>query len=164
MCVCFLRNLYCEGILHASVRVELARFVQACFEIDPGELWTTIVVRKKKKRGEYSLPFLPFLPFLPSLSSLSPFPYSPPSATSLPPSFHPETTEDHISPRKALVTMVNDTHHAVRMHMARVVLSLYLGDQTSQALLPRSVQEETFQEVSKMLETAHMVTVSSLCV
>ena len=48
--------------------------------------------------------------------------------------------------------------------MARVVLSLYLGDRSSQALLPRPVQEETFQEVSKMLETAHMVTVSSLCV
>ena len=60
--------------------------------------------------------------------------------------------------------MVNDTHHAVRMHMARVVLSLYFGDRSSQAFLPRPVQEETFQEVSKMLETAHMVTVSSLCV
>ena len=56
--------------------------------------------------------------------------------------------------------MVNDTHHAVRMHMARVVPSLYLEDRGSRALLPRAVQEETFQEVSKMLENAHLVTVS----
>ena len=56
--------------------------------------------------------------------------------------------------------MVNDTHHAVRMHMARVVPSLYLEDRGSRALLPRAVQEETFQEVSKMLESAHLVTVS----
>ena len=93
MCVCFLRNLYCEGILHASVRVKLAQFVQACFEIDPGELWTTIVVRKKKKRGEYSLPSLPslpslLLPLLPfSLSLLSSLCYLP--SVSLPPSLPP---------------------------------------------------------------------------
>ena len=102
ICVSFLRNLYCEGKLHVAVRVKLAQFVQACFEVDPGELWTTIVVRKKK-RGEFSLP-----PFLPSLSALSALPSSasffhpsffrpPPSPSLLSPSISsPFTPSPHL--------------------------------------------------------------------
>ena len=61
--------------------------------------------------------------------------------------------------RAALVQMVNDLDHSVRMYMAKAVSSLHHGGQGVWSLLPRPDQEEVFQQVSEMLKKAHMVQV-----
>ena len=68
----------------------------------------------------------------------------------------------HFSPpdlRSAVVRMVNDQDHSVRMYMARAVSSLYREGKGVWSLLPRPEQEEAFQQVSEMLKKAHMVQV-----
>ncbi len=69
---------------------------------------------------------------------------------------------------EALVHMVNDSSHCVRMHMATVVAVLYYSRTSSKwvelgmgPLLPRAEQEEVFQQVTKMLQKAYQVSVSS---
>ena len=61
--------------------------------------------------------------------------------------------------RSAVIRMVNDQDHSVRMYMARVVSSLYREGKGAWSLLPRPEQEEVFQQVSEMLKKAHMVQV-----
>ncbi len=58
--------------------------------------------------------------------------------------------------------MVYDGNHSVRMIMARVVTTLYYSEGVGlgvRSLLPRSEQEEVFQQVTKMLHKAYLVPV-----
>lgn len=73
-----------------------------------------------------------------------------------------------LSVRQALVKMVNDSDHAVRMHVAVAITSLFVtcqpmphlsgpGSQDSVVLLSSQSQEETFQQVLEMLRLAHIL-------
>ena len=76
----------------------------------------------------------------------------------LPPLFPLEPTEESLSLREALVRMVCDTDHRVRMHMVKEATALYFGGEDG--LPSRQLQEDTFQQITKMLHKAHLVPVS----
>ena len=75
-----------------------------------------------------------------------------------------------IKVREALIQMVNDSDHCVRMCVAKIVSSLYLDVHRMEAyyqsveatlpLLPRREQESIFEKVSQTLTKAEMVEVS----
>ena len=82
---------------------------------------------------------------------------------------------DTLSPRQALVTMVNDGDHMIRMHVAKAITSLFVapGDSTvsgggcnpsrdGTVLLSRAAQEQTFEQVMEMLTLAHVVAYEGL--
>lgn len=67
---------------------------------------------------------------------------------------------------QALVKMVNDCDHVVRMHVAKAVTTLYLTTSRSTSettscgsmvLLSRAGQERIFQEILRMLQLAFIV-------
>lgn len=67
------------------------------------------------------------------------------------------------SVREVLVMMVNDPDHSVRMHVARVVTSLFTSSLSSEctssvaALLSHDDQEKTFQQIFEMLQLAFVI-------
>lgn len=75
-----------------------------------------------------------------------------------------------LSVREALIQMVEDTDHCVRMCMAKIVSSLYLDTKLGRPLqqscdshvllLPRKEQESVFERVTETLHKADMVEVS----
>ena len=66
-----------------------------------------------------------------------------------------------MSLQDALLMMVNDQDHAVRMHMAKVVTSLHYTA-GSKELVSKEEQLEIFKKVSDMLQKAHLISVSLL--
>ena len=75
--------------------------------------------------------------------------------------------EGELSLCEALVRMVNDSDHAVRMHMAWAVTVLYRSrvegvELGAWPLLSREEQRDVFQQVNKMLQKAYLVTVSGI--
>ena len=114
------------------MRLKLAQVLQALFEGDSSNTWTSIVVKKRRKKGEAPI-------------------------------------EQFLSLRDALIQMVNDSDHCVRMYMARSIATLFLewsggescdrSDVSHVTLLPREEQESIFEKVSEMLKKAHMMEV-----
>ncbi len=91
-----------------------------------------------------------------------------------------KTEQRKIVVREALIEMVEDADHCVRMFMAKIVSSLYLDPHRVEGyyqsmldappLLPRNEQEIIFEKVSQMLTKAELLEVrecgkcmSSLC-
>ena len=73
----------------------------------------------------------------------------------------PIDSDEEITLREALIRMVNDPDHSVRMHLAKVVTSLHSGVAGATVeLLPRQDQLETFQQIYNMLRKAYMISVS----
>ena len=78
-----------------------------------------------------------------------------------------------IDVREALIQMVDDSDHCVRMCMAKIVSSLYLdvnqmetycqSVEAALPLLPRKEQESIFEKVSQTLTKAEMVEVNDCC-
>ncbi len=76
-----------------------------------------------------------------------------------------------IDVKEALIQMVEDKDHCVRMCLAKIVSSLYLdpcrveayykSTQEAPPLLPRNEQESIFEKVSQSLTKAEMVEVCS---
>ena len=64
--------------------------------------------------------------------------------------------------KEALIRMVNDADHAVRMHMAKVVTSLHYAAVTGgdRELASLGEQRKVFLQVSNMLKKAHLISVS----
>lgn len=58
--------------------------------------------------------------------------------------------------------MVNSDSHCVRMHMARVVTTLFYCKDSDGvgSLLPRAEQEEVYEQITQMLHKAYQVSVS----
>ena len=74
--------------------------------------------------------------------------------------------EKSTSLKDAMVSLVNDVDHGVRMHMASAVTSLFFCDGSKKShdshvmLLPRDEQEKVYQQVLTMLQDAYQVMVS----
>ncbi len=74
-----------------------------------------------------------------------------------------------VTTKEALVTMVNDSDHGVRMHVAKAITSLYITATKSKSpaktasthplltLLSCGAQEKTFKQVFEMLQLAYVV-------
>ena len=112
------------------MRIKLAHLIQELFEHDRSCNWTTITVKKRKKKGE---------------------------------SFE----ESSLNLRDALVQMVNDVDHGVRMHMASAIATLFVAENNRSrscaghvTLLSHNEQEKTYETIEQMLHKAHLVTVS----
>eukprot|EP00731_Ephydatia_muelleri_P031937 Em0023g444a len=65
--------------------------------------------------------------------------------------------ETAVTFRDALITMVHDPDHHVRMFIARTVPIVYLADPRTLQLVSSECQRETFEKVSGMLQKAHQV-------
>ena len=70
--------------------------------------------------------------------------------------------KDDVTLREAIVCMVSDPDHAVRLHMAGAVTTLFLSNQKPRLLLPQKEQKATFKQISDTLDRAHVVTVRSV--
>ena len=74
-----------------------------------------------------------------------------------------------VTAREALVAMVNDSDHGVRMHVAKAITSLYVtttkdrspssrqSSHDTVTLLSCNAQEKTFRQVYEMLQLAYVV-------
>ena len=68
--------------------------------------------------------------------------------------------------KDALISLCNDADHAVRMHMASAITTLFFRDSTERScdrhvtLLPRKEQEEVYEQILAMLDDAYKVMVS----
>ena len=72
--------------------------------------------------------------------------------------------ETAVTLHDALISMIHDPDHYVRMFMARNVPVLYVADQRTLQLVSRECQLETFEKVSGMLQNAHQVVVRLKCI
>lgn len=78
----------------------------------------------------------------------------------------------NLTVRQALIKIVNDSDHAVRMHVAKAITFLFVTTSKTTALanrlsvpvshdsvvlLSRQTQEQTFEEVLEMLQLAHNI-------
>jgi len=73
-------------------------------------------------------------------------------------------TPDEVPARQALLQMLEDSDHCVRMCMARMVPALYLDTRARASgrplmLLPRKEQEDVFSEIHETLKKADTVEV-----
>ena len=75
------------------------------------------------------------------------------------PFFFVDLEETAVTFRDALITMVHDPDHHVRMFIARTVPIVYLADPRTLQLVSSECQCETFEKVSGMLQKAHQVLV-----
>lgn len=67
---------------------------------------------------------------------------------------------DGIPISEAILLMIDDPDHAVRMHMAKVVTSLHLVAGSNQ-LVSREEQVQFFHQVLDMVKKAHLISVSA---
>ena len=170
--LCVVRSLYMDDSLSGSVRLQLASTLCA-YLTNAAECAESLslCVRKRKKSGQLSSfslhlspPSLPPLPLPPSLISpplslslsLPPHPPLPPSSLL---SEFLDSSPEGISIQDALLMMVDDPDHAVRMHMAKVVTSLHYVAGSNE-LVSREKQLQIFQQVLNMLKEAHLISVS----
>ena len=86
------------------------------------------------------------------LSPFSPYLYIPWSV--------PDSSPEGVTIHEALLQMINDTDHAVRMHMAKVVTFLHCVAGGGDVLVSREEQLQIFQKVSDMLKKANLISVS----
>lgn len=117
-----------EGTLPSGVRLKLAQVIQTLFEEDRASLWSKIIVKKKRKKGDVSSELL-------------------------------------LSPKEALVLMINDSDHYVRMYMAQTIATLFVKGCSTEScdghvtLLHKEEQEGIFENVSKMLKKSQTMDV-----
>ena len=67
--------------------------------------------------------------------------------------------ETAVTLHDALIAMVHDPDHYVRMFIARTVPILFLANTRTLQLVSGDCQRETFEKVSGMLQKAHQVLV-----